>query len=411
MKRLIITALTIVIYISTDAQDNIYLRGFVYDKDANNAPLETAAVQIKNSQLGGLTDDNGYFEIPVPKTNLKDSLRVSYVGYLPKMLSITTYKEGDTLRIYVTSSAETKQEVVITAMNAKGILLRAIQNMKTNLLYDSLIATGFYRQYHKENGKYVRLIEADASVAFNCKSPYQYSFHELVRINKERRSENYETNGDVHGDHIVDLLKENPYSYNKNNFLEPKKVDFYSPKIAGEDSAEYIISLQYKETSSEKLVQARIWIAKETFAMTRMEIEKFLNPYYVKSRYANDSRWKLVNEKDVVETEKVNGKYVVKSIVRGYNHHVLNRNTGNVDFIVEESFEIYFDDYNVETVGEELKKGIFSAFTNLYSTQYKYNDKFWNSYDALDDYPLKEEIKKDLEHAKPLSQQFVESGK
>lgn len=145
--------------------------------------------------------------------------------------------------------------------------------------------------------------------------------------------------------------------------------------------------------------------------MTRMEIEKFPNPYYVKTRYANDSRWKLVNEKDVIETEKVNDKYVVKSITRSYNHHVLNLQTGNVDFIVEESFELYFDDFNAESAGDVLRKGRFSAFTNLYSDTYKYDEKFWNDYDALDEHPLKDEIKTDLEHAKPLAQQFVASGK
>ena len=145
--------------------------------------------------------------------------------------------------------------------------------------------------------------------------------------------------------------------------------------------------------------------------MTRMEIEKFPNPYYVKTRYANDSRWKLVNEKDVIETEKVNDKYVVKSITRSYNHHVLNLHTGNVDFIVEESFELYFDDFNAESACDVLRKGRFGAFTNLYSDTYKYDDKFWNNYDALDEHPLKDEIKTDLEHAIPLAQQFVASGK
>lgn len=410
MKRLTVILLAM-ISIVAQAQENIYLRGFVYDKDANNAPLAMAAVQIKNTQLGGLADDNGYFEIPIPKLNLKDSMKVSYVGYQPQALSIVNYKDGDTLRIYVSSSAETKQEVEIVAMNAKGVLLKAIQNMKQNLLYDSLVATGLYRQSHKENGKCVRLIEADVSVAFNCKSPYQYSFHELVQTNKERRSENYETNGDLHGDHLVDLLKENPYSYNRNNFLDAKKLDFYSPKFAGEDSVEYIISLQYKESSSAKLEQAKIWVQKETYAMTRMEIEKYPNPYYIKSRYANDSRWKLVNEKDVIETQKVNGKYVVSSIVRNYNHHVLNRQTGNVDFIVEETFEIYFDDFNAETAGDELRKGNFVSMTNLYSSTYKYDAKFWNDYGLLDEYPLSDVLRKDLEHAVKLDDQFRTSGK
>jgi hypothetical protein len=333
------------------------------------------------------------------------------VGYQAQSISIARYQTGDTLRVYISSAAETKQDVVIVAMNAKGVLLKAIQNMKKNLLYDSLIATGFYRQSHKENGKYVRLIEADVSVAFNIKSPYKYAFHESVLVNQQRRSQNFESNGDVHGDHLVDLLKENPYSYNRNNFLDAKKLDAYSPKFAGEDSTQYIISLQYKESSSIKLVQAKVWVQKETYAMTRMEVEKFPNPYYVKSRYANESRWQLVNEKDVIETAKVNNRYVVSSIVRSYNHHVLNKQTGNVDFIVEESFELYFDDFNAESVGEELTKRKFLAESNLYTTTYKYNPKYWEDYDLLEDYPLKEEIKKDLEGSISLSDQFKESGK
>lgn len=392
------------------AQENIYLRGFVYDKDANNEAVGMAAVQIKNTQLGGLTNDNGYFEIPIPKLNLKDSVKVSYVGYAPQVLSIANYKEGDTLRVYISASIETKQEVVIIAMNARGVLLKAIENMRKNFLFDSLISTGLYRQYHKENGKYVRLIEADVSVAFNCKSIYQYSFHESVQTNQQRRSENYETNGDVHGDHLVDLLKENPYSYNKNNFLDPKKLDFYAPKFVSEDSVQYQISLQYKESSSKKLEKASVWVEKETFAITRIVIEKFPNPYYKRSRYENESRWQLVNEKDVIETEKVNGKYVVSSITRSYNHHVVNLKTGNVDYIVEETFEIYFDDFETDEVGARMQKGKFWAMTNLYSEPYKYNTKFWSDYDLTDEHPLPEGVQKDLEHNKKLEEQFKAPG-
>lgn len=148
--------------------------------------MSMAAIQIKNTQLGGMTDDNGYFEIPVPKVNLKDSLRVFFVGYLTQAVSVRDYKNGDTIRVSLATSTETKQEVVVVAMNAKGVLLKAITNMKTNLLRDSLLSTGFYRQYHKENGVYVRLIEADVTVAFNCKNIYEYSFHESVRTNKIR---------------------------------------------------------------------------------------------------------------------------------------------------------------------------------------------------------------------------------
>lgn len=411
--RNILLACILMAGLAATAQENIYLRGFTYDKDAGNVPLGSAAIQIKNTQLGGLSDDNGYFEIPIPKVNLKDSVKISYVGYQTQTISVANYKNGDTLRIYVASAIETKQEAVITAMNAKGVLLKAIENLRQNLYTDSVVQTGFYRQYHKENGTYVRLIEADVSVAFNVKSIFKYSFHELMKVNKQRRSENYERNVDAmnHGDHFADLLKENPFSYNKSTFLNPKMIDFFAPKFESEDTAQYVIATQYKESSSAKLEKARIWVQKETFAVLRIEIQKFPNPYYRKSRYANESIWKLVNETDVIELEKVNGKYFVSAMMRTYNHHVTNPVTGNVEFIVEETFDLYFNDYETEGVGAIIAKGGYSEISDLYITKYKYDSKFWDDYDPLDEYPTRKEIITDLEHAQPLSKQFLESGR
>jgi len=389
---------------------NVAVRGFILDKD-NKQPLSLCAVQVKNSQLGALSEDNGFFELPVPTSNLSDSLKISFMGYLPKAISILNYKQGDTLKIYLETSIETKQETVIIAENAKGVLLKAIANLKKNIFRDSILQSGFYRQFHKENGKFVRLLEADLSVAINAKSHVDYSFHELVQTNEERRSENYETNGDVHGDHLVDLLKENPFSYNKSTFLNPKNIDFFAPKFESEDSAQYVIKTQYKESSSAKLEKARIWVEKGTYAITRIEVDKFPNPYYVKSRYAPDSRWKLVNEKDVIQLTRYKGRFVVSSLERVYNHDVLNPRTGQVDYVVEESFDLYFYRYDDEHVTDKIRGGNYSDMTNLYTSKYRYNHKFWNSYASLANHPLDKQIKTDLEHATPLDEQFLESGK
>ncbi|MFN8287261.1 MAG: hypothetical protein U0V74_10930 [Chitinophagales bacterium] len=408
MNKLLAAALLFA-FSALNAQENILFKAYVFDKDTKQ-PLELAAAHIKGTQLGGVTDNYGYVEVPMPKVNLKDSILFTYIGYEPQGILVPNYDSKDTVRVYLSSGSVVTKEAVITALNAKGVLIKAIDNMKANLLTDSTIATGFYRQYHEENGKYVRLLEADVNVAFNTKSIYQYSFHESLKVNKERRSENYETNGDVHGDHLVDLLKENPYSYNKNNFLDKKKLDFYSPKFVEENNIEYVISVQYKEASSAKLENAKLWITKENYAITKIEVEKFPNPYYVKTRYANDSRWKLVNETDVIRTEQVNGKYVVSSIERTYNHHVINKVTGNVDYVVQESFELYFYNYDTENVSAKLKNG-YAAFSDLYTTKYKYDSKFWGSYEPVSDYELDEDITKDLEHAKKLEDQYIEAGK
>jgi hypothetical protein len=404
-----LSALLIILSLFTKAQ-NVTVRGFILDKD-NNQPLSLCAIQVKNSQLGALSEDNGFFELPLPVTNLTDSLKISFIGYLSKTISIAGYKQGDTLRIFLETAIETKQEAVIIAENAKGVLLKAINNLKQNLFRDSLIQTGFYRQFHTENGKYVRLLESDVSVAINAKDPFMYAFHEQIQINQQRRSENYETNGDVHGDHLVDLLKENPFSYNKTTFLNPKNLDFFAPKFEHEDSAGYIIKTQYKESSSAKLERARIWVEKGTYAITRIEVEKFPNPYYVKGKYAYDSRWKLLNEKDVVQLTKYKGRFVVSSLERVYNDDVLNRQTGQVDYVVEETFDLYFYNYDDANVSTKIKNGKYHDFTSLYTANYNYNDQFWNNYSMLKEHPLAHQIDTDLSHAKPLDVQFHEMGK
>ena len=390
---------------------NVAVRGYVNEK-GTNLPLSLCAVQVKNSQLGALTEDNGFFELPLPVSNLKDSLIISFIGYFPQAISIANYKQGDTLKIQLETEVATKAETVIIAENAKGVLLKAIGNLRKNLFRDSIIQTGFYRQFHKENGKFVRLIEADLSVALNAKSTYSYSFHELVQTNEQRRSENYETNGDPHGDHVETLLKINPFSYNKGTFLNPKNIDFFSPKFEHEDSIQYIVKTQYKEKSSAQLEQARIWIEKGTYAITRIEIEKFPNPYFVKSKYYVESdRWKFQNEKDVIQLTKYKGKFVVSSLELTYNHHVINPRTGQVDYLVEENFNLYFYQYDDAQVTDKITKGRFMDMTSLYTSKYRYNDAFWSNYRPLADHPLNSQIKKDLEHAVPLDKQFHDSGK
>ena len=404
-----LSALFILVVLFAGAQ-NVAIRGYVLDKD-NKQPLSLCAVQVKNSQLGALTEDNGFFELPVPVSNLSDSLKISFIGYLPKALSVVGYKQGDTLRIFLETAIETKAETVITAENARGVLLKAITNLKKNLLRDSLIQTGFYRQFHKENGKFVRLIEADVSVAMNARNPVTYAFHELIQTNQQRRSESYETNGDEHGDHLADLLKENPFSYNRITFLNPKNIDFFSPKFESEDTAQYIIKTQYKESSSAKLEQARIWVQKGTYAITRIEVNKFPNPYWVKPRYYIESRWQLENEKDVIQLTKYMDHFVVSSMERVYNHNVLNPRTGQVDYVVEESFDLYFYQTDHDHIGDKIRAGKYTDVTSLYTSKYLYNQKFWNNYSMLNEHPLNPKIKTDLEHALPLDQQFHEAGK
>lgn len=91
--RKLLSALFVLVSLVSGAQ-NVAIIGYVYGNDTKQ-PLSLCAVQVKNSQLGALTEDNGFFDLPIPTSNLTDSLKISFIGYLPKAISVAGYKHTD----------------------------------------------------------------------------------------------------------------------------------------------------------------------------------------------------------------------------------------------------------------------------------------------------------------------------
>ena len=110
MNKLYSTFLVLLLTLSGFAQDQS-ISGFVFDKQSGN-PLPGANIVIKDTQIGGVTAENGFFEI---KTKLEEQviLKVTYIGYLA--IEIAVLPEDKNIIINMEPSSLMGEEVIVSA--------------------------------------------------------------------------------------------------------------------------------------------------------------------------------------------------------------------------------------------------------------------------------------------------------
>jgi len=88
------------------------VKGTIIDKKTNE-PIPYASIGIKGKMLGTLSNENGYFEMPLKTTVDSDSLKVSAIGYQTKSYSMKQVAAFSDEKIALNESAVSLNEVVI----------------------------------------------------------------------------------------------------------------------------------------------------------------------------------------------------------------------------------------------------------------------------------------------------------
>ena len=111
MKKLI--ALLLILPALTFSQVDGIVNGYIYDSKSQ-LPLFGANVIIEGTEIGAISDENGFFQISEIKPQ-SYNLLVSYIGYQSKKIFniIIKSKGNQTLEIYLLESAQELDEVVL----------------------------------------------------------------------------------------------------------------------------------------------------------------------------------------------------------------------------------------------------------------------------------------------------------
>jgi hypothetical protein len=215
----------------------------------------------------------------------------------------------------------------------------------------------------------------------------------------------YEQNGDMHGDHLSDLLMENLIVYTLGSPFNQRNLNYFNFHFSDEDdSLIYTINFETKPLTNEKKLKGTILINKSDQAIVRVECYRY-------PEKIENNNWKFVNGHLLISFQKVHQHYVVDTLKMFYNHDVKNKINDNYQWTVEENFELYTLSNQFENVDSLHEAGSFSDMSNLY--QLKYATPAFNS--LLNQFkpyiPFPMGLQKDLEfNSIPLEEQFIRNG-
>jgi len=132
--------------------------------------LAYASVLIKGTDIGTLTDDNGYFELNYPEEHENDSLTIQYIGYSPVTVTIQSVQE-DAI-VFLTPRDSEIEAVIVTPVDADSIMLMVRKNFKANHFREKQKQKGFSRANYRNEGNLFQVSES--------------SYERLMTLNGER---------------------------------------------------------------------------------------------------------------------------------------------------------------------------------------------------------------------------------
>ena len=355
----------------------------------NKEVIPFATLYFKSSKIAFMSNEKGLVLI---KTKIPENEIIVVEHLAFNTIEINAKNLSDT--IFITANEYEINEVTINNLSAKGIIQKAINEIANNYYENDFLLKGKYLQVHKENGKYVRYIEALTDVknegyAPNIKMPQEESF----KITALRKSFNYERNGDQHGDHFVDLFLENPIQYLENGMLNPKKLESYTWSLSQNKENNYVIHFRNNTWDSYQNIHGYVHINISDYAIVKVEIQETPNS---RTNVQNKSNWEFINGWYTVSFKKMEDKYIIHDATKWYNHQVKNeRNKNQIDYVVEEVFNWQ----TLETLNLTPSQH-YSKNSNLYSLKMDYNVEKWHSF------PIENIIKQDLNNKLSLEEQF-----
>ena len=119
--------------------------GIILDTDTKQG-IPFAAIGIAGTNKGCLSDQSGHFTLQITQLTDHDSLKISSIGYEPKSVSITAFKNNPAQTIYLKALSYRLAEVMVKSQNTGYKILGTSK-------YSKDICTAFIGSDHNWRGE------------------------------------------------------------------------------------------------------------------------------------------------------------------------------------------------------------------------------------------------------------------
>ena len=301
------------ILFNVNSQNKSVVSGTVINKE-NNEPLPFASITLKNYPIGTISNENGEFDFYIPKSKQKDTIVVSFIGFISYEIPVSNVKNKLTVNLRPTN--EILAEVVVSPLSPLDYIKRALEHFDENYPQNSYQSLAYYREKFIENGAVINKEEGVFKTYYPStidsaknqhqlllyrpeKDPQQFQFmREWFEKKQEKRKNRAIKKGEEYDedeyDTDIDMDLGGPESvieldlkHEKDNFLKQKYFKKYEYSFGEETvfNMDTLVTILFKGKKSIDYIKdhGKILISKDNYAIVRIEQNaKFNIPFLVK---------------------------------------------------------------------------------------------------------------------------------
>ncbi len=264
------------VFSSTAQENTLSISGTVTDAGTKR-PMVFASVSIQDIGISIVTNGEGFFTLKFPRQHADKTLNISYLGYHTAAIPISSFLESDRpLTINLIQAALPIPMTTVKPLDPLEIVKDAFSNIRHNYPQERMQMTGFYREMIRRGNTYVTLSEAVIDVH---KSPYTPSFAvDQVGIYKGRGSIDWRRidtvfvkfQGGIRSALEIDVVNNLFLGVNATEIERYYDFTMEHP-VQMHDRINYVISFDQKPFLEDILFRGKIYIDRESLAITRVE--------------------------------------------------------------------------------------------------------------------------------------------
>lgn len=401
-------------------QDFYKITGSIVDSKSMS-PLPYAPVYLSGSKYcGTVSNDKGEFVLKIAKNLRTDSLKISYIGYKAKVISLKNLNgDRDFHEILLDASSILLNEFVVRPLDPLALIDSAIQRIPVNYDITPIMMTGFYQ----EQSQFIpldsnKIFIADDTIRKEAvfevyRSPYRDKGTKVAAddhiklIAWRKKGEIKDTIvgsilGSLRGSLANNVLSSDPLKDVKHSFLYKKNRSNYVFKLTGistyDDTKVYVITFDQKDSVEKQLYKGTIYIDVASMAFVAIDyalspkgerynsMTKFLFLGYMTNASSMQIRYKKNNDKwNVYFIQKTDGTIlrIYRTNITSYIFRKLNPTLESISFRMNQNYEFVITDVDKENVVEFSADELFKSSSEVKTEINQDNEDIWGKYNYI----------------------------
>lgn len=374
-----------------NAQAKFIINGKIHSSE-NQQAVRGVNITIDKKAVGTATNRTGDFVLMIPAANLKDTLKISSIGYQTQFLPISSLTNGQTLNIALQKNTTELKEVSIAYYDPDKVIQKALSRISENYINRPHITRGFYRMYTAKGSEPLELSEAVFDVFNYGYADKRADMLKLIKARDEKNQRDFHSlevgqkpntifNYDV-VNHIAASGFLNPEGLKKHKFEAEGIVD-----VKG--SPAYAISFKEIPGAKDDSYRGNIYIDTKTSAF--VYIDYGLSPVGLQNvkyggfagRVITGARGVLVGmktDRSTVGYQRFGNKWVLSDVV-GEDAVTVTDSAMKYDFVANVKFNYQVTSVDTtQTDSFETKMGRTESINDHYSND---GEEYWKDYNTL----------------------------